>query len=83
MIFIIDRFENIVRKGENAGFQHFLLFPQCFQKALYFRVVKSQNCVVYVKLHINPEKEDSRKHCGKRRKCFQAYQRTEVQVYQQ
>ena len=24
-------FENIVRKGENAGNQHFLLFPQCFQ----------------------------------------------------
>ena len=24
--------ENIVGKGENAGYQHFLLFPQCFQK---------------------------------------------------
>ena len=24
-------FENIVGKGENAGSQHFLLFPQCFQ----------------------------------------------------
>ena len=23
-------FENIARKGENAGNQHFLLFPQCF-----------------------------------------------------
>ena len=23
-------FENIVAKGENAGNQHFLLFPQCF-----------------------------------------------------
>ena len=23
-------FESIVRKGENAGMQHFLLFPQCF-----------------------------------------------------
>ena len=23
-------FENMVRKGENAGNQHFLLFPQCF-----------------------------------------------------
>ena len=22
--------ENIVEKGENAGYQHFLLFPQCF-----------------------------------------------------
>ena len=27
-----DRVENIVGKGENAGYQHFLLFPQCFQK---------------------------------------------------
>ena len=26
----IMTFENIVRKGENAGDQHFLLFPQCF-----------------------------------------------------
>ena len=23
-------FKNIVEKGENAGNQHFLLFPQCF-----------------------------------------------------
>ena len=23
-------FESIVGKGENAGYQHFLLFPQCF-----------------------------------------------------
>ena len=25
-----EGFENIVGKGENAGDQHFLLFPQCF-----------------------------------------------------
>ena len=31
--FALGRVENIVEKGENAGFQHFLLFPQCFQKA--------------------------------------------------
>ena len=24
---------NIVGKGDNTGYQHFLLFPQCFQKA--------------------------------------------------
>ena len=28
---------NIVRKEENAGCQHFLLFPQCFQKAFSSR----------------------------------------------
>ena len=27
--------ENIVGKGENAGYQHFLLYPQCFQMLLY------------------------------------------------
>ena len=27
--------ENFVGKGENAGYQHFLFFPQCFQKASF------------------------------------------------
>ena len=29
------RVEKIVGKGENAGYQRFLLFPQCFQKASF------------------------------------------------
>ena len=33
--FVMGRVENIVEKGENAGYQHFLLFPQYFQKASY------------------------------------------------
>ena len=33
--FVLERVENIVGKGENAGYQHFLLFLQCFQKASY------------------------------------------------
>ena len=33
--FGLGRVENIVRNGENAGYQHFLLFPQCFQKASF------------------------------------------------
>ena len=32
MKLLLNRVENIVGKGENAGYQHFLLFPQCFQK---------------------------------------------------
>ena len=28
--FVLSRLENSVEKGENAGYQHFLLFPQCF-----------------------------------------------------
>ena len=30
--FGLGKEENIVEKGENAGYRHFLLFPQCFQK---------------------------------------------------
>ena len=29
--FVLGRVENIVGKGENAGYQHFLLFQRCFQ----------------------------------------------------
>ena len=29
---VLGSVENIVGKGENAGHQHFLLFPQYFQK---------------------------------------------------
>ena len=43
---VLGREENIVGKRENAGYQHFLLFPQCFQKAACFMVVKSPDCVV-------------------------------------
>ena len=31
-ISLFDRLENTVGKGENAGYQHFLLFLQCFPK---------------------------------------------------
>ena len=34
MIAVLDRVDNIVGKGENAGYQHFLLFPQCLQNFL-------------------------------------------------
>ena len=33
--FAVKRIENIAGKGENAGYQHFLLFPQYFQKLSY------------------------------------------------
>ena len=31
-IFLFDRAENTVGMGENAGYQHFHRFPQCFPK---------------------------------------------------
>ena len=40
MISAFDRVENIVGKEENAGYQHFLLFPQCFQKASFLGSLK-------------------------------------------
>ena len=33
--------ENIAGKGENAGDQHFLLFPHCFQKVSFHCYLKS------------------------------------------
>ena len=45
--FISGRLENILGKGENAGNQHFLLFPKGFQRASFRSVVKSPDkCVV-------------------------------------
>ena len=38
--FVLKRAENIVEEGENAGYKHFLLFPQCFQKGFYKRSLK-------------------------------------------
>ena len=40
IISAFDGVENIVGKGENAGWQHFLLFPHCFQKASFPDVSK-------------------------------------------
>ena len=36
---VTERVENIVEKGENSGYQHFLSFPQCFQKVPYLKIV--------------------------------------------
>ena len=40
MISVFDRLENVAGKGENAGYQHFLLFPQCFQNASFLGSLK-------------------------------------------
>ena len=45
LTFVFGRVENIVGKGENAGHQHFLLFPQCFQ-VFFFRVIISRDRMV-------------------------------------
>ena len=40
--YVLGRIENIVGKGENAGYQHFLLFTQCFRKAPFQESLKVQ-----------------------------------------
>ena len=39
-ISVFESVENIVGKGENAGYQHFLLFLQCFQEASFLGSLK-------------------------------------------
>ena len=44
MISLLERVENTVGKGENASYQHFLLFSQCFPKLSPIRSLKSGLC---------------------------------------
>ena len=43
---VFERIKNIVGKVENAGYQHFLLFVQCFRKSFFSKVIKSQGHIV-------------------------------------
>ena len=38
--FIFQRIQNIAGKGENAGYQHFLPFPQCFRNVPLLELLK-------------------------------------------
>ena len=47
--FIFHKIQNIVGKGENAGYQDSLIFPQCFQKRPFLKsplCFKSRHCVI-------------------------------------
>ena len=54
MKFVLEWLDNMVGKGDNVRFQHFLLFLLCFQKASFLGVVKSLDCVVNPLKH-NPD----------------------------
>ena len=41
MISLFDRVENTLGKGENAGYQHFLVFPHCFPKLSFSGLLKA------------------------------------------
>ena len=38
---VLVQLKNIVGKGENNGYQHFLLFPECFQKSFISETLKA------------------------------------------
>ena len=38
--FSTERAENIVEKGANSGYQHFLILPRHFQKVPFSRLLK-------------------------------------------
>ena len=42
--FVLESIENIVERGEYAGYQHFLLFPQCFKDGSFSGSLKSRCC---------------------------------------
>ena len=44
MTYVLDRKRNIVGKGKNAGYQHFLLFSQCFQTTSFPKSLKRGIC---------------------------------------
>ena len=50
--FAVVRVGNIVGKEENASYQHFLLFPQCFQTATFSGSLglygEGLNCATYL-----------------------------------
>ena len=49
---IFDSAENMMGKGENAGYQQFLLFPKCFQKFSLLGLLKLWIFLQWVKLHL-------------------------------
>ena len=62
--FLLGRVRNIVGKGENAGYQHFLLFPQCFQPL---------EALADNKVDVNQKRKflsREQKDCGSGRKCW-------------
>ena len=43
--FVLERVQNIVGKGENAGYLHFLHFSKMSSELFFYRFIKSHDCV--------------------------------------
>ena len=59
---VFYRTENVVRKGENAGDQHFLLFSQCFGKASSSRLLKNGVVWYQFKQYMTKPEKAGNKH---------------------
>ena len=68
MKFVCGTAENIVGRGENAGYQYFILFPKCFLKVSYTGLLYV-NSLQHNPFH-DPIEEGLGKYYGKRRKCW-------------
>ena len=44
--FVLGKVKNNEGKGKNAGYQHFLPLSTMFSKGVFFKIVKSWDCVV-------------------------------------
>ena len=71
MISVFDRVENTVGKGEHAGYQHFLLFPQCFPKTFpYRRLHKSLQPTILILMKMAESYPNQQKTLWKKEKLL-------------
>ena len=82
MKFVLGRVENILGKGENAAYQHFLLFTMMFSKGLFVRVDKLGLCGKELTLGkqrfeniVRKGQNAGNQHLHLFPKCFLLYQR--------
>ena len=68
IISVFDKIENIMGKGENAGYQHFILFPRCFQRLLSQTCQKVSLCG-NTDFFITGQSEDSNKEAAPVQGC--------------
>ena len=52
IIFVFDRVEIIVGTGENASYQHFLLFSHCFKKHSISGLLKIRIVWLRINMHV-------------------------------
>ena len=59
MNLFINKVKNTMEKGENAGYQHFFLFPQCFFSTAFSPWSLSPECVVKIKIERIGDKQNA------------------------